>query len=191
MRPLTFEGFLKKYVRELSYCKSNSLTKLSEEANEQNPRLREPLLLYAFFTYKRETIRRLFRKNYNLMNDYNQHFLQFINSNTLLQAFEQNDNLLSISYQKVYKSYLSNKNRFNNDNHTKLLMKKKITMLQNEKKITDYRLYTDLHINPGNFNAFMKHECLDKLSLESTRKVLMHLENCPAHDSRGLPKEQP
>ena len=63
-------------------------------------------------------------------------------------------------------------------------MKRKIALLQIEKQITDYRLYTDLHLNAGNFNAFMKHDCLDKLSLENTRKVLMHLENFPVHNNR-------
>jgi len=177
MRQLTFEGFLKNYVLKLSICNSSSLSKLSKETENNNPRLREPLLLFACFTHNGKTIQRLFRKNENLINDYNQYFKQYKNSEDILNAFEQNENLIPTSYQKVYKSYLSRKNRFLNDNHTKSLMKNKIVNLQMDKKLTDYRLYTDLHLNPGNFNAFMKHDRFDKLSLESTRKLLKHLEN--------------
>jgi hypothetical protein len=177
MRQLTFDGFLSKYVRELSFCKSNSLAKLSTEAEELNPRLCEPLLLYAFLTHDKNTIRRLFRQNQILTSEFNQHFFQFDNSSDFMSALELNCSTFPQSYYKVYKSYLSLRDRYQNDSHTKSLMKKKIVTLQKQKQLTDYRIYADLHINSGNFNAFMKRDCLDRLSLEATRKVLRYLED--------------
>lgn len=50
MRELTFRGFLAQYVKQLSAEKTNSLYKLAAEAGSSNPRLREPLLLYAVYT---------------------------------------------------------------------------------------------------------------------------------------------
>ena len=50
MRELTFPGFLKSYVRELSLSHSTGVRVLAREAAERNPRLREPLYLYALFT---------------------------------------------------------------------------------------------------------------------------------------------
>lgn len=46
MRKLTFEGFLKQYVAELSGVQTASVHKLADRMAE-NPRLKEPLFLYA------------------------------------------------------------------------------------------------------------------------------------------------
>ena len=46
MRKLTFEGFLKQYVAELSGVQTASIHKLADCLSE-NPRLKEPLFLYA------------------------------------------------------------------------------------------------------------------------------------------------
>jgi hypothetical protein len=179
MRQLSFEGFLKKYVIELSYCKSNSLRKLSDEALKRNSQLHEPLLLFAYFTHGSDAICKLFQNNDKLMYDYNRYFLQHKNSCEILQILNDDGSPLPDSYKDVYKAYLSARNRHDNDNYTKLLMKNSIIRLQKEKCVTDYRLYTSLHVNPGNFNAFMKHGRLDKLSLCIISNMLSHLESCP------------
>ena len=46
MRKLTFAGFLKQYVAELSGVQTASAHKLADHMAE-NPRLKEPLFLYA------------------------------------------------------------------------------------------------------------------------------------------------
>ena len=46
MRKLTFEGFLKQYVAELSGVQTASVHKLAD-CLSKNPRLKEPLFLYA------------------------------------------------------------------------------------------------------------------------------------------------
>ena len=46
MRKLTFEGFLKQYVAELSGVQTASAHKMADHMAE-NPRLKEPLFLYA------------------------------------------------------------------------------------------------------------------------------------------------
>ena len=46
VRKLTFEGFLKQYVVELSGVQTASVHKLADCLSE-NPRLKEPLFLYA------------------------------------------------------------------------------------------------------------------------------------------------
>ena len=47
MRELTFAGFMKKYVAELSTGHTTAIYKLVREAVTQNARLKEPLYLYA------------------------------------------------------------------------------------------------------------------------------------------------
>ena len=57
MRKLTFEGFLKQYVAELSGVQTASVHKLADCLNE-NPRLKEPLFLYALAFNKVELLLR-------------------------------------------------------------------------------------------------------------------------------------
>lgn len=70
-------------------------------------------------------------------------------------------------------------NRLQNDNHSKELMRNKVVKLQNAKGVSNYRLYADLGLNPGNFNAWLKHGNLNKVSLETARRTLKYLENAP------------
>ena len=63
------------------------------------------------------------------------------------------------------------------DNHIKSLILDKIIKLQKEKHITNYRIYKDLKINPGNFNSFIKNRNLNKLSLNKSREVYNYLLN--------------
>ena len=56
MRDLTFRGYLTQYVRQLAAEETNSLYKLAAEACSNNPRLREPLFLYAVYTQKEKVL---------------------------------------------------------------------------------------------------------------------------------------
>lgn len=64
MRKLTFEGFLKQYVAELSGVQTASVHKLADRMAE-NPRLKEPLFLYALAFNKVETAAPLHRKQHD------------------------------------------------------------------------------------------------------------------------------
>ena len=57
MRKLTFEGFLKQYVAELSGVQTASVHRLADCMTE-NPRLKEPLYLYALAFDKVELLLR-------------------------------------------------------------------------------------------------------------------------------------
>jgi hypothetical protein len=180
MRQLTFEGYLKRFLSERSNCKSNSLKKLSAEAAGCNPQLREALVLYAFFVYSRESVFRLFRCWPGLIQEYESLFSEYGSICALLEAFQYEYYGLPERYQCVYNDYLHQKNRKHTEYDIKSLIKRKILILKKEKCITDYRLYTNLRINPGNFNAFMKHDRFDKLSLENVQRMLDYLENMPS-----------
>lgn len=80
--------------------------------------------------------------------------------------------ILPEAYTKVWNSYQSRKNRLSADSHTKELMRQKIRSLQEQNRITNYRIYTDLGLNPGNLNAWLKHGDSRKVSLQTARSVL-------------------
>jgi hypothetical protein len=175
VRDLTFAGFLTSYVRSLSKTETNSLYKLVKEAADENPRLREPLLLYAVFTDNTDVLFRatkdpaLYSVYKNLSNRYDKTDFEV--------ALQDASSPLPNEYKKVWRSYLSKKNRLQNDNHTKELMRNMVFKLQKAKGVSNYRLYSDLRLNPGNFNAWLKHGDPNKVSLDIARRTVKYLKN--------------
>ena len=175
MRELTFKGFLKQYVKSLSYSGTNGLYKLAAEAASGNPRLREPLLLYALFSGK-ETVLMQATKDMGLQIEYSGLLRQY-DIERMKRALCENDSLLPERYRRVYRSYMSIVNKRNNDKQVKLLMRNRIIKLQQEKKISTYRIYTDLKLNHGNINTYIKNGNCTKISLDTARSVLAYLES--------------
>ena len=49
-----------------------------------------------------------------------------------------------------------------------------------KKKLTKYRLYTDLKLNPGNVNAWLKHNDSSKMSLDCARQIYKYAKSYPS-----------
>lgn len=175
MRELTFRGFLTQYVKQLSAEKTNSLYKLAAEAGSNNPRLREPLFLYAVYTQKEKVLLQA-TKEPELHAEYNR-LASLYSAERMTELLEQESPLLPAGYHKVWRSYQSRKNRVQADEYTKELMRQKVKKLQEKKGVTNYRIYTDLKLNPGNLNAWLKHGDSDKVSLETARRTLRYVES--------------
>ena len=95
---------------------------------------------------------------------------------TMTEMFVSGSEEVPAEYTKVWRSYLSRKNRGQADDHTKELMRQKVKRLQEKYGVTNYRIYTDLRLNPGNLNAWLKHGDSDKVSLDTARKTLRYVE---------------
>ncbi|MFB0921470.1 MAG: transcriptional regulator [Oscillospiraceae bacterium] len=175
MRELTFTGFLKSYVRSLSEAETNSLYKLANEAANKNPRLREPLLLYAKFTDSTDVLLRAAQKT-ALYSEYKDLAYKYDKAG-FEAALQDSSSHLPDEYKKVWRSYLSKKNQLQNDNHTKELLRNKVVKLQKANGVSNYRLYADLRLNPGNFNAWLKYGDPSKVSLDTARRTVKYLEN--------------
>ncbi len=175
MRELTFKGFLLQYVKNLSMQDTNSLYKLSTEAATENPRLREPLLLYALLSQKHNLLLSA-TKDTELHTEYH-HLLYRYTAEDMLQLLKDHSSALPEGYHKVWNSYLNRKNKGQADDHTKTLMRNKVKHLQAAYGISNYRIYTDLKLNPGNLNAWLKHGDCSKVSLETARSALKYVQN--------------
>lgn len=171
MRELTFRGFLTEYVHSLSKAGTTSVFALAKEAAGDNPRLLEPLLLYALASKKRDLLLRA-ASRFGL-EDFYAPVVAVIDGNGIETALSKK--LLPEGYLKVWRSYLSRKNSHYTDDATKELMRSRILRLQKERNVTNYRLYTDLKMNPGNLNAWLKHGDGNKISLDNARTVLNYL----------------
>ena len=175
MQELTFRGYLSQYVKQLSKSNTTNLAALVSESNFENPRLREPLTLYVLYTDKQD----VFFKHNAVSPSFDTHksFLREYSPDEMTKLLSDCSPLLPEAYHKVWRSYQSQKNRFQADTHTKELMRNKILRLQKAKKVSNYRIYTDLKLNPGNINSWLKNGANEKVSLDNARKVLHYIEN--------------
>lgn len=165
MRKLTMLGFLSKYVRELAETDTLNVHKLYSIVQSGNYRLREPLFLYCYYNKKADILTK-----YQNAAD-REEFL------AMVKAVESgNLTALLPNYVKVFKAYDYQCNKHYNETRVKMLMAEKITRLQAEKEVSCYRVYTDLQINPGNYDSFVKGRNYSKLSLNKSREIINYLE---------------
>jgi len=174
MRKLTFHRYLERYVYSLSEGKTASISKLAKEV-PSNHRLREPLFLYSMSVGKVELLLKAssecpaYSSYKNLANRFDW--------DNLLIALEKNDLSLGEEYRKTYNSYVRKRDSHCVDQDTKALMHKRIRQLQKNKCVSNYRLYADLDMNPGNVNAFLKNCELKRLSINAVERILVYLEH--------------
>ena len=161
MRELTFKGYLQQQLCELSDCNSKSLYKFARLA-ESNARLKNVLCLYlADFVPE------------NLKNQLCKRFPYVAIECERLSGVPHEQLGESLSeYVTIYENYLNRKNTKANEDKIKALMQKRIVELQEEKGITNYRIYKSLNLNPGNVNAFLKNGDVSKMGLNTVRKIL-------------------
>jgi len=175
MRELTFAGFLSRYVRQLSMSGTNSISKLAREAAMDNYRLREPLLLYALFTDNRALLQKSI--NNNAQKEQYDTILDQYSKTQMLQALKGNDPALPAEYQKVWRSYLAQKNRMETDAQTKELIRQRILSMQQQKGVSNYRIYKTLGLNPGNINDWLKNGAGEKVSLATARRAFEYVQS--------------
>ena len=80
----------------------------------------------------------------------------------------------------VWRSYCSVRDAALADNDTKELIHRRVLELQQKKKLTNYRLYKDLKLNPGNVNAWLKHNDSSKMSLDCARQIYKYAKSYPS-----------
>ena len=165
MRKLTMLGFLSQYVRELAEADTLNVQKLYSIVQSGNYRLKEPLFLYCYYNKKADILTRYL--NASDMEEF-----------LVMVKVVESGNFTSLlpNYVKVFNAYEYQYNKHDNETRIKMLMVKKITRLQTEKGVSNYRVYTDLRINPGNYDSFVKGRNYSKLSLNKSREILNYLE---------------
>ena len=168
---LTFKGFLEKYLKELSNGHTCSVNKCLKEIKEDNNYLLvEPLFLYAFMTLDKERFNKFLNKYDYFREVYDKYFSSY-------KTFEDVDfSALPYEFSKVKDAFLAEKGITKRDNELKLLMLKEINTLREKKRVTAYRIYTDLKLNHGNVNDFLKNGNTIKLSLNDVRRIWNYLE---------------
>lgn len=158
MRKLTFKTYLKDYLSDVSGLKSLSIHRLIKAA-EDNVRIIDPLVLYCLLNNKMKVFSKYFvDKKYDDLKE-------LTSSNFLDEKYGH------YSFKKIYQSYERRANVISFDNQTKSLIRNNILLMMRNKQISKYRIYTDLKLNPGNVNDFLKNDNHKKLSLDIVKKI--------------------
>ena len=157
--------------KELSYAGTIDLSVLAGEATRDNLRLRAPLLLYATKWGKVQLLKTHLLKldgAEELLN-----MLSFLEQRNVEVALANNE--LPEEYLKVWNSYKVRRDKPKNEDELIEAMRKKIIQLQQAKKCSNYRLYTDLKLNPGNINSWLKNGDSSKLSYRTASKIITYV----------------
>ena len=176
MRELTFIGYLKSYLKELTGSDTQSLTKLGKLAFRNYPRATEPVFLLAVLQQKTPALLRAVAGTY-LEDEYGNLTKLFASPNGLMMALLNEDKRLPVRYRKVYQSYRSKKMRVETNRNASLLMREKTLTLMKRKGLSKYRIYTDLSLNAGNINAFLKNGDTTKVSRQTARMILDYVQS--------------
>ena len=171
MRKLTFKGFLTQYVKKLSFSNTLSINRLADEALSGNYRLRAPLVLYAVKAEKTELLLGFLEKHEDTLEM--QRMLSVFSETAPEELFACSS--VPNEYLKVWNSFLVAQKAPARDQELKAAMRKKVLSLQAEKNCSNYRLYTDLKLNPGNINSWLKSGDCNKVSFRTAERVMDYI----------------
>jgi len=173
MQRLKFNRYLERYVRSLSNANTNNIHKLVSELPD-NPRLKEPLFLYAYSFNKMDYLLNA-SLNHPVHSEYSSLADEY-EWDEIVKLLENNDTRLTGRYRKVYRSYISRRNMPDTENSTRRLLYNKTRKLQESKGVSNYRLYTDLKLDQSNINAYLKHGDITRINKETAKRMVAYLE---------------
>jgi len=176
MRELSFKGFLRQYVKELSYCGTNNIRQLAKEVPNGNYRLVEPLVLYALSTNKDGYLQRVAEDSFLLSESFRFYDMNFCDVTNLLEKKNiNNTDSMPFNYIKAYQSFVLFRDKQKNQNHSKTLRRNRINKLRLQKNISIYRIYTDLKLNHGNVHNYLKNGNVSGVGWNTVNQILEYV----------------
>ena len=169
MRKLTLKSYLEKEMVNLSGINSKSLYRFSA-LSRKNARLKDTVELYLVLFVKDDLKSHLLKKypflktGCEMLDGLTQENIEEFLSDKSLSA-----------YKTIYNNYLNRITLHENENKLKQIMHEKIVLQQKKKSISNYAIYKNLNLNPGNTNAFLKNGDASKLSLSVVRRILEYV----------------
>ena len=173
MKLKTFKGFLVDYVKDMNPERSLSLFK-NEKCVLNDKRLLNVFSFYVLFNSnvektllsKKEKLPELYKMYKSYKKKYKG--LTYKNLSEKVAKLDEFDELKQL--HNSYKSLVVNKSQL-----LKKMYHQKIIKIKQEKSISNYRIYTDLKLNHGNTNDYLKNEKYEKLSLNNVKSILKYV----------------
>jgi len=175
MRRPTLERWIKRQILSLAKTESFNMRKLAASAQDENPRLAEPLLLYAYATGKTERLLSFVWKG-DLRCSY-EDALNAIAGRDLTDTALNRRSVdgLTREYRKFLTSYRIAYRKPESNNESKQLRWERSRTLQLQKGVSTAEIYQSLGLNAGNVNAYLKHGALDRISLQNATDIMKYL----------------
>jgi hypothetical protein len=153
--------------------KTISVNKLADYLQEDNPRLAEPLLLYAMET---GIARRLFGRirDEEILAEYRA-VIGICKERSILALDETERESLPWGYQKLLATWKSVEEKNKRVVRSKKMRLEKTLELMESRNVNNAQIYHALDLNPGNTNAYLKHGDVSKFSLENATKIMKYL----------------
>lgn len=168
---LTFLGFLRQYVKELSGENTLSIKRLAA-CCDSFPKLREPLFLYAVFSGQLQTLRNALQAE---PNEPLQKLCDSFGDIVTLEMLQQMDEVLPERMCRVWTSYVSARDRTATENHLKELMRQKAISFLSSRKVSVCRICKDLELSQSNVSLWLNHGNPNAISYENAKRVLDYL----------------
>ena len=162
MRQLSFIGYLKEYIKDVSGLSSLNIHKLCKEL-KNNQRLVDPLILYCALTKKQEALIKYTNAKYWAI------VYKVNKDNFHTTDFKKYD------FKKIWDDYQNRLNYQTNDNYFKNSLREEIVSLMKKKSVSKYRIYTDLKLNHGNINAYLKNNDASKVSSQTAKRIYKYV----------------
>lgn len=176
MRRPTFKRWIAKEIQYLSGVDSLDLVRLASLAQGTCPRIIEPLLLYAMESSKEQRLLGLIWRS-DIKASYKSSLVALEECGSL-QALALGDRYprgLPREYTKYFSSYRAAYYKPETDAASKRMRWKQSRELQLKKGVHTSEIYTELKLNPGNVNAYMKHGAVEKVSLQHATEIMRFL----------------
>lgn len=173
MRRLTLKGYLDAYVPYLAGLHTLALSRLAALV-ESEPRLVEPLLLWATTTGRAKRLATLLSERADLVAELDV-LTSLRQQGRLESALASEDSRLRSEYHKVWRSFVVRRDAPDRDAQLKLDARERALELEAAKSVTRYRMAKDLGLNPGNLHAFLAQGNVSKISLDRARELVEYL----------------
>lgn len=158
MRELTFLTFLKIYLKDISGRCTLSIHRLCLDL-KNNYRILDPLILYSCLIGKQSIFNKYTKNKY----------LEVVNR--LNKTNFLDDSFRDFDFQKIWETYQVRIMKAEWLRSFKNEIRKNTLSNLERNKITKYRVYTDLKLNPGNVNAYLTNGNCDKVSLKVAKEI--------------------
>lgn len=168
---LTFLGFLRQYVKELSGESTLSIKRLASCCGDF-PKLREPLFLYAVFSGQLQTLRSALQAE---SNESLQKLCDDFGDIVTLDMLQQKNEILPERMCRVWTSYVAIRDRTATENHLKELMRQRILLSLSNKKVPVRQICKDLKLNQSDVSLWLNHGNPSAISYEKAERMLDYL----------------
>jgi hypothetical protein len=139
------------------------------------PRLAEPLVLWAATTDRGDRLTTLLKEDRALASEL--HLVERLAAESRLEdALASADPRLRPEYAKAWRSYVARRAASARDARLKLDARARVLALEAEKGVSRYRMAKDLGLNPGNLNAFLVQGNPRKPALDKAFDLVRYLE---------------